>query len=174
MKTEVNLITPRKKQTKKAIRLASLVSVFVFAFFFITGVLILSFVIFLKGSLGEISSREDDIKAKINSLSSQKERILLIKDRLSNIQKVLGSRKKLSDKIEEVFRVVPKSFSVDSINASESLMSFRFSSPDLLLINNFLEEDLKNFSPKGIKRIDIKSFGRSSKEYFFTLDFHWE
>lgn len=176
MKTGINLITQKKHDAKKIDNRIFLVAIAFFSICFVIGLTIITYVLVLKGVYSGVLSDESAVKAKLTSLSAQKERSLLIKDRLSGIQKILSIRKKLSTKVTTILAEIPPDFGLESIEAKEELVSIRLKAQSLAEIDSLFEEKLKKSAKTfgNLSRIDIKSFSQRGDNYVFVLDFHYQ
>ena len=173
MSTQINLITEKKRQARKAIRFITLFSLVVFTLFFIAAASLLATVLSLKNNLSLYTQNEQDLRAKLTSFSQTRERTILIQDRLVNIDKIIKTRKNLSTKIQSIMSIFPSNFLIDSVEGTENVVTFRLTTSDLSAVDNLLEEKLKNVKINNLAKVDFKSFEENKGGYSFNLDFRF-
>ena len=175
MNSEINLISRNQKQ-KRQIRRLFFISILCFGLIaaFSTGILVYNLT--LKANASAIDSQILEYKSKNASLSKQKEQALALRDRLSNIQKLLTSKKKVVEKLLAVLDEFPESIGIKEMKADDDVISIRVSSFLLSDFEPFVGDKIIEFGKSnkvGIKRIDLSGFSASSKGYELSLDYYF-
>jgi Tfp pilus assembly protein PilN len=97
MPKKINLLTPELAVSKdiaraaKIIKRLSLVGVVLTMFVGVLGILV---VVYYTNKLRSIQSQNESLQASINSLESEEEGLILVKDRVQKIQTLLNSRER--------------------------------------------------------------------------------
>lgn len=175
MNTEINLISKSQKQ-KRQIKRIFLISILCFAFFAVFSVGLLVYGFSLNSKISEIDSQILNYKSKNASLSKQKEQAIVLRDRITNIQKLVASRKKVVEKFLAVLGDFSENIGIREINASDDLISIRVFSPVLSDFEPFVGERIVEFGKTnevGVKRIDLSGFNTTSKGYDLSLDYYF-
>ena len=175
MKTQINLATP-KKVTKQALRRFHFFSLFAFVFSFIVAVCLLILTLILNANVSGIETRISEINSKISLIADKKEKALFIKDRLSNIQKVITSRKDLNAKISPIIATLPQNADMDSITAKDELVTIYITAPSLADLDALINEKITAYAStpaSTIRKVDIGDFGVRNGVYSVSLDFYF-
>lgn len=175
MKSQINLATP-KKVTKQTLRKFHLFSLFSFVFSFVLAVCLLIVSLILNANVSSIEARISDTNNRILLIADKKEKALFIKDRLSNIQKVIVNRKDLNAKISPIIATLPQNADMDSITAKDELVTIYISAPSLADLDALINEKITAYAstPEStIRKVDIGDFGVQNGVYSVSLDLYF-
>lgn len=175
MKDDINLITPRKI-TKTAIRKIVLASFIVFGSIFTIALVSLFYSFFLHSTLSSLDAQSTTIKSNINGLGARREKTIIIKDRLINVQKALNNRKKVEVNTASIVSAMPKGVVIGSVNADNEKITLHLSASNLNDLDSLTQNTLPTFaknSKLGIKKIDSSSLSVLKDTYGLTLDFYF-
>jgi len=175
MKSQINLATP-KKVTKQALHKFHLFSLFSFIFSFVVAACLLIVTLILNANVSGIETRISDINSKISLIADKKEKALFIKNRLSNIQKVITSRKDLNAKISPIIATLPQNADMDSITASDEVVTIYITAPSLADLDALINEKITKYAStpaSTIRKVDIGDFGVRNGVYSVSLDFYF-
>lgn len=105
-----------------------------------------------------------------------KAKTLTVKERLSAIQRILSSRKSLTENFNALKSVIPPGVDITDISTTESAITVKLASTSLESLNTFLEEKLATIlddKELKVKKIDVSGFGfqRGSGGYSTTVMF---
>lgn len=175
MKDDINLITPRKI-TKSAIRKIVLISFIVFGSVFALTVASFFYSFFLHSTSSSLDAQSKSIQLSISGLGDRREKTIIIKDRLTNIQKILNNLKKVESNTSSIVSEIPKGIVVSGVNADDQKITLRLSSPSLNDLDLLTQDTMLKFaksSKLGIKKIDSSSLSVAKDAYGLTLDFYF-
>lgn len=175
MRNEINLLS-KVQQTKKRIRKLFIVSVVISGITFFSAVVVLVYALIVNANLSAVNTKISDLQGKITSLSKQKETALRIRERLSNIQKILSTRKNLSIKATDVLGIFPPNITVDEFKVTQDLVSIRVESPNLGDIDDIIVNkinDSSRMSKLGLRKVDLKTFSNDKNNYVVAFDFYY-
>ena len=175
MRNEINLLS-KVQQTKKRIRKLFVVSIVVSGLTFLTAIVILAYSFILNSDLSGVNTRISDLQGKITSLSKQKETALRIRERLSNIQKILLTRKNLSIKANDILGIFPPNIIVDEFKVTQDLVSIRVESPSLSDVDSIMVNqigDSSRMGKLGLRKVDLTAFSSDKSNYVAAFDFYY-
>lgn len=175
MKDDINL-TLRVGSEKKQMSQVVTICLALFFVFLIIALALIFYAFVLSGKSSTLGTTQTDLTNKIAALSSTKEKMLTLEERLTSIRKIIATRKKLDARMLSVLSVVPKGASIEGVTADEKLISVNLSSASLADFNTLLETRLPQFTkdkPAGLSRINIKSFDQQGSSYLLSLDFYF-
>lgn len=176
MNEDINLARESQK-TKIVIKGLSLVLLATFVVIFLIAFLVLSYSLLLKGRHSALVRQENELKSKISSLASKKQKELAIRERLGNIRKIMKDRGMIGDKVDMILSVMPSGFDIDSINATGEVVSFKLTSTSLAKFDKLIEEELPGLGKDrklNVKRIEIASFSQTDNNYSLALSFDFK
>lgn len=175
MKNEINLLS-KVQQTKKRIRKLFIVSIAIFGATFVAAVSVLIYSFIVNSDLSTVNSKITDVQGKIASMSKQKEAALRIRERLSNIQKILSTRTNLTVKANDVLGIFPQDITVDEFKVAQDTVSIRVESPSLVDIDNVMNNKILKYATKnklGPRKVDLTSFSNNKNNYVVSFDFYY-
>lgn len=175
MKSKINLFRKKDLQKTDPRMLYGAVGIFVVVFVLSLGTLL--YYQSLKNNLTSLDAQEVQLRQEINTSYAQKKAdMLVLKDRLQNIQRILAGRSDMTTKVTTILRSLPQGLSIDGISSKPNQVTMQFSSDSLFEINSLLEEDILEFPQTqagGLRKIDLGSFGvdKKTSKYKFSLVF---
>lgn len=172
MKTDINLSakTGLKQKTNKLL----LASIIIFAFFFSIAVGLMTYSLILKSQATSLIRKTGDLRGQIASHASQKEKLVIVKERIEAIKKIMGARKNIDTNIALVVSYIPENLGIDSIKADDKEVSLRLSSSSLADFDVLLEEKIPVISgdkKSKITKIELSSFTQKGEGYAISLNF---
>lgn len=177
MKSSINLVSKRRKPNAFHKRFL-IICVTFFSIVFLTSVGLIAYRLLLQSQLSELEAEEATLISVVNENPEKKVKFLTVRERLSEIQNILSERKNLNIRIAGVEEVLPIDVGVKLIESDEETVKFRVAAPNLVSLNNLIEqriEEYANEQGKAIKRIEMTSFNLdpSSLQYEanFTIEF---
>ena len=176
MKSQINLVS--KKEQRKSLGRFNIATMGIFGATFLAATGLLIYLLILNLQIAGLDRTREDLNSQITQLSSQKLNVLLLKERLASIQKVLSGRTDVNPKMQTVLSLLPSNVDVSSINTDSSHIVVRLTSTSLSDLNSILENNIGKFTEHpelGIKKIDLATFGVDTKaaQYFAELNFQF-
>ncbi len=176
MKNSINLVSKRRRPGKFHRRLF-IVSVIFFSIAFLISAGLIGYSLILGGQLEVLKSDETKLIAAVNLDPEKKVKFLTVKERLSEIQKILNERKNLNNRINTVSAVLPQDLGISLIESDEQQIKLRVTAPDLVSLNNLIEEKIESYATeqnRGVKRIEMTSFGLNPNTLLYEATFSIE
>lgn len=152
-------------------------SIGIFSIVLFIALSILGYTFFLHSTLASLQKEEDDLKAQLAQNNDKKANILVLKERLSNIQKVMSSRTDINKKVSAILGIFPQDVSISNVQASSDKITFTLVSDNLEAIDQLIENKIKAFTINKtlpVKKIDLVSFNlnpKSGYNLFFAFEF---
>jgi hypothetical protein len=174
MKKGINLTVGGRK-VDKVFRKAFVVSV---ALFFAVVVVSLGLIIYrliLKNSFDSLQTKEQQFNQQLLGYVEKRDKFVETKSRLSEIKKIISQRSPTTIRIDTLTDVVPTDSSVTALGGDEEQMQISLESENLASLNQIIEEKLIEVSQdkqKGIKKVDMKSFGLNPRSLMYTVTFN--
>ena len=169
---KINLLPPDlgpNASVLKALNLVKKLAVVFSIVFFVFGILLVSYILFLRIKIQASVKRSDGYKSSIVNLKSTEQSLYLLKERIGNIKKLLGSKTKinpLSDS-NSLFLNHP-GITLTQVVTSLDKITVSGNSQSTSSINSFFENIISNNLYPNIK---LTSFLFSPKAgYLFNLD----
>ena len=107
-------------------------------------------------------------------MQDKKDKLIETKSRIADIQKVLSKRSPIVNRLETVSSVISSDSTVDAINGTDTDMQLTLESENLATLNDLIEAkiaDLASDKKRGIKKIEMRSFGLNPKTLKYSLTF---
>lgn len=176
MKNDINLIDvgARPKTGKQDVVLLSTICMFTLVF--VVTVLVLFYSFLQKSHLSQVNTTVNSLQAKMSILSSEKNKILTVSNRLGSIKNIISSRHALDSKMQAIISFIPSNFSVKNFTASDKQVSMVLSSTSLADFDNLLEVRIPQITKNkalGIDHVDIGSFTNDQGEYSLLITFYF-
>ncbi len=173
MKNSINLVSKRQAPNRfhKRFFIAGL-SFFSVTFLLSVGVIGYQFL--LSEQLATLKSEESVLISQVNSDPEKKIKFLTIRERLTEIQKVIARRQDVNSRINAISEVVPGDIGINVIEGDEEEMRVRVAADNLSSLNNLIEERIEEFAleqGKTVKRIEMTSFGLNSNSLLYEATF---
>lgn len=173
MKNQINLVST-KSGVKNELKKSFLISIILLGFVVILSIFTSAYNLILSNDLSNAQLEENSIKNKI-AASPQKAKILLIQDRLQNIDKIIKSRKDINNKVISILEIIPESANIESVNISDKSLSIVLSSDNLSEYNLLLDKIYafpKNYN--NIKNVTMHSFDFNKKTGKYNLGLNFD
>lgn len=176
MKENINLIS-RKTVSKRTFRRLFIISFISFISVFFFSFAMLAYILILQANLSSLEEHAKQIRSGITSISDKKNSMLIIKERLANISRILSQRKKIDTKVTEILNLFPADLDTNTIIATDDLISFKLGSKYLSVLDELANNKIPAFSKTSkinVKHVDFSGFGRTkSGTYTLSLDFYF-
>ena len=174
MSNDINLISQSVNIKKTYSKLPMLLGgLFIVVFIIALSTILYSFA--LKGVLGNLSEEVDQEKAKIAAMISQKQKVLLISERLATVRKIISGRSNLESRVSAILAAIPSNFNVDAVNGEKDKVVIKVASRNLSEFDNLLEVGIPALAKDkklNLKKIESSSFSRSGN-YQLSLAFYF-
>jgi hypothetical protein len=176
MKSQINLIS--RKTEQHGIGRFNIIALSIFAGIFVIAIACLVYTFILNLQVSSLEATKNDLETQIGKLSSEKLNVLLLKERLTSIDKVLHGRIDLNPKMQIVLSLLPDTVQIGSIETDSRHIAVTVQSPRLSDLNTVLEERLTNFTKKPglqIGKIDLDSAGldTTTGRYYAILNLQY-
>lgn len=136
MNSSINLVSSRNQALEREQKvLLMLRSVAVFLLITIAGISVLAFIITTQIPLSQIKNEEASTLQGISALSKKLTNYYLLKDRVSNVNKLLIIRKNYTEALAAVFDNVGEDLTIDSLIVEEGKLEIEISGKSLVPIN---------------------------------------
>jgi hypothetical protein len=159
MSNSINLITPQKEGLERRQRTVKILRIISISFLLATFLLsLILFIISSRLSISDIKKQENSASDSLGLVHNKFAKLILVKDRMDNIQIIIKQRKNYQNLINSILKVVPQDSSINSLGIEKDKITLIVSSPSLLSINKFLD-DIVTFSKnkKVINNVIINS-----------------
>src|SRR3989344_2274448 len=124
----------KNKEIIKALRITSVISLFLVAFF--------SFLVFLlklQSPLTNLQNEEQDTLSKISVLHPKAARLFLASDRIKNISEIISRRPDFEKRIAIILKAIPNDVSLSTFNIDNKNVSIVATSSSLSSIGQVLD-----------------------------------
>ena len=164
MAAKINLLPPELAGSKTIIKAGRILNIFAasaIAIFFIVASLGVFSIYVFTNELNDLTTQSDTLKTTIRSLEGVESRLVLIKDRVEKVQRVLADRKneETFNKQKEIVDNMPASFTFEEaeIEGEKSILGIvsTSSSGMVELFNRILSQ---NFVRLALNSIDFNQF----------------
>lgn len=177
MKTSINLVSKKRKPSEfhKRFLIASIVF---FSIIFVVSAGFIGYRFFLQNEVGNLKTEESGLIAMVNQDLDKKSKFLTVRERLSEIQKIINQRKNINNKIKGVSGIIPSDVEVNLVDGDENEIKLKVTAKNLVSLDSLIEKRIAEYAndqKKGIKRVEMTSFGLNSEslQYFanFVIEF---
>lgn len=177
MKDSINLVS--KKKIPNAFHKRFFVgAVIFFSIVFLISAGLIGYTLILSSKLSEVKSEETNLIVEVNQDPEKKVQFLTVRERLSEIQKVINKRKNINTKIDTVSEFLPFDVSLNLVEGDDETISLRVAASDLSSLDSLIEEKINEYvvkQGKGVKRVEMTTFNlnRDTLQYEanFTIEF---
>ncbi len=176
MKDDINLLGTHEKKPVKKQNYFLIISAGFFGLMFLISIFVLALSFIEKNRLSDVNTSVNNLQAKIDVLSSEKNKLLTIENRLGSIKRIMSSRKPIDTKMQAIVSFIPASFNVNEFSASDIKLSITMTSSSLADFDNFLEVKIPQLTKNkalGINHIDMSSFSTDESLYSMTATFYF-
>ena len=173
MKQGINLTLGRKR-VDSALKKVFYVTAGIFCFTVIISIGLIIYRLVLKSTYDSFDQKEQHLNTQLLAMQDKKDKLIETKSRISDVQKVLGKRSPIVARIDAISGIIPSDSQVDSINGTDTDMQITLESENLSSLNDLVEErvaTLANDKKKGIKKIEMRSFGLNPKTLKYNITF---
>jgi hypothetical protein len=173
MKSGINLTTGRK-QVNAIYKKAFYISVGIFAFTVVISIALIGYRLILNNSFNSLSNQEQTLNSQILSLQEKMTKYVQTQQRLKDARTIIAKRSATNQKIDEVTKIVSGSAQLTDISGSDDSVEMTVQSDNLASLNDLMEQKILELSKdkkKGIKKIDIESFGLNPKTLIYQAVF---
>lgn len=160
MKREINLSLGPRKDNTLAKRI-TLYSSIIFSIVVCITLGILSYRLFLSNQLSNLTGDEEVLQAQLNSIKEQRDKFVVVKERLGEAKRILGRRLNITGKFDNVEALIPSQASLETFNGTEEEVELRVESENLGSLSQLINEkiaELANDKKQGVQKIEMKSF----------------
>lgn len=173
MKKGINLAFGTKK-VDKVFRKAFVVSVIFFVVVVVVSISLIVYRLILKSTFDNLEVQEQQLNQQLLALVEKRDKFLEIKTRLKDIQNIINRRSPTTVRIDTVTGFIPTTATIDTLSGDEETISVSIESDDLASLNDLVQQKLIEVSEdrqKGIKKIDMSSFGLNPKSLLYEASF---
>ncbi len=160
MKKEINLTLGRKKESTLSKRVLLGASV-LFSVVVIISIGILSYRLVLSTKLSSLSNNEETLIIQLNSLREQRDKMLTIKERLEESQRIIGKRLNITSKFDELATIIPQKATLETFTGTDEEIELQVESDSLDSLGELINEKISTLTTdkkRGIKKIEMKNF----------------
>jgi len=171
MKQGINLSLGRKR-VDNALKKIFYISAGIFFITVVISFLLIVYRLVIKSTYETLDQKELLLNQQLLSMQDKKDKIIETKSRIVDIQKILGKRSPVIVRLNSISNLIPVDSQVDSLNGSASDMQINLESENLSSLNDLIEEKvtaLASDRKKGIKKIEMGSFGLSPKTHKYSI-----
>ncbi len=173
MKQGINLSLGRKR-VDNALKKIFYVTAGAFIFTVVISLSLIIYRLVLKGMYDSLDQKEQKLNIQLLTMQDKKDKLIETKSRIADIQKVLSKRSPIVNRLETVSSVISSDSTVDAINGTDTDMQLTLESENLATLNDLIEAkiaDLASDKKRGIKKIEMRSFGLNPKTLKYSLTF---
>lgn len=173
MKRTINLTLGRKR-VDNALKKIFYATVVVFSISVVVSLGLITYRLILKGTYDALESREQEFNSQLLAQQEKKDKLLEIKSRISEIRKILSNRAPMTVRLDTLSSIVPPTSQVNSLAGDDVDVQMTIESEDLSSLSELLEQkiaELASDKKKGIKRIEMRSFGLNPKTLKYNISF---
>ncbi len=173
MKQGINLTLGRKR-VDSALKKFFYVTVGVFCATVVISLGLIVYRLVLRGTYDSLDQKEQKLNSQLLAMQEKKDKLIEIKSRIADVQKVLSKRSPVVSRLDSVSGVISSDTAVDAINGTDTDMQITLESDSLSLLNDLIESkiaELATDKKRGIRKIDLRSFGLNPKTLKYSLTF---
>lgn len=176
MKNSINLVSKKRRPSALHKRFY-LISLIFFSIVFLSSAGLISYNYLLSGQLEGLKGEEADLVSSINSNPEKKIKFLTLKERLSEIQKVINKRKNINSRIVSVTDVLPQNVGISEVEGTDESISISVTAQDLASLDNLMQQRIEQYVEergRGVKRIEMRSFSLDPESLQYEATFKLE
>jgi hypothetical protein len=162
-----NLNVEKQAQTLKLLRTIAIIMLIGVAL-----VSIVFFVITLLLPIEQVKKSQSQTIQEISGFHKQLATYNLIRDRVSNVKKILAIRKDYPQIIDSILGMLPQDMTVDTLTFDNNILVITVKGQSLFFINQFID-DFSNFSNNNhkIQNLTVKTlqYSPDTAVYFLTF-----
>lgn len=137
--SDINLILPKNQESlkrEKRIKLFNSIALVCLIIIGLTSIII--FLLIQSLNIPSIKQQQGDVLKQMSQFQSKQAKLLVLSDRINNIQNILDKRKDLSSVTNIILERMPNQLSIDSLEMDEKTISITASSTSLFSIGEFI------------------------------------
>lgn len=173
MKTSINLVSKKGRPSSFHKRFFT-VAVIIFSLAFLISAGLILYRLYLSNELSSYKQEESRLTSIVNSDPEKKVKFLAIRERLSEIQKVVSKRKNINSRLISVSQTLPLDVGIAFIEGDESKVSLEVVADDLSSLNTLIENKIEEYASENkkiIKRVEMSSFGLDPETNKYKVNF---
>ena len=141
MNKSINLVSNRNEQVERELLILKIIRVVsVSLLITISVVAISAFILSTQISLSKIKEEENTTLSQISALHDKLTTYYLTKDRLTNISRVLSTRRDYGKHINAILEKVPQDLGLEAISIEKEIITTNFSGVSLISINKLIDD----------------------------------
>lgn len=171
MKKGINLSLGRKR-VDNVLKKVFYVSVGAFCLAVVISLGLIAYRLILKSSYDSLDQKEQQLNVQLLELQDKRDKLTETKSRIVEIKQVIAKRAPVTGRIQTLSDLVPVGSTVTTINGSDVDMKLSLESDSLSSLNELIEkriEEAAREKAKGIKRVDMNSFGLNPKTLQYSV-----
>lgn len=173
MKTSINLVSTKRRPSEFHRRFFIIAIIF-FSIVFIFSAGLIGYRFFLQSQLNSLKTDEAELISEVNINPEKKIKFLTVRERLSEIQKIISARKNINDKIETVAQTLPQDVEISLIGGDSEEIKLRVTASDLLSLDSLIEQriaEYANENKREVKRVEMTSFRLNADSLLYEANF---
>lgn len=173
MKQGINLSLGRKS-VDKVLQKAFVATVAIFCFTVLISFSLIIYRLILKSSYDALDAKEQKLNSQLLTLQDKKDKFVETKARLEDIKKIISKRLPMNSRISDLTQVIPSDASINSISGTDVDIKVSMESDNLTSLNDLMEQKIAQLASdkkKGIKTIQMRSFGINPKTHLYNISF---
>ncbi len=171
MKKGINLSLGHKR-VDTILRKIFIVSVGAFCVVVVISLILITYRLILKATFDSLDQKEQQLNSQLLALTDKKDKLLETKNRIAEVKKVLANRAPVTARIETIAEVVPLDAEVNGISGDDEEIDVSLESENLASLNELIEQKIEQIAldaKKGIKKVEMKSFGLNPKTSMYGV-----
>lgn len=176
MKNSINLVSKRRRPSALHKRFYIFSLVF-FSISFLISAGLIAYNFLLAGQVADLKRDEALLVAAVNTDPEKKIKYLTLKERLTEVQKVINKRKDINSRIVTVAETLPQDVGISVVEGTDESISITVTASDLISLNNLIEERIEEYAAdrgRGVKRIEMTRFDLDPESLQYEATFKLE
>jgi len=180
MNTGINLVTHHQPIVHKHLRKVIIVSVLIFIFVFLLTVTSILYTVFLNRQYDQLVIQEEEVTAQIETLGLKRQKVIMLTQRLSAIERLLSTRRTLDQRFATIADTLTN-FSISDISVTDTKINLSLSSSNLAAYNTLFDNlsDMNTVATysalsKEIVDVTIQDFGYANNSNLYESQLELE
>lgn len=173
MNKSINLVSNRNEQVERELLILKIVRVVSVSLLITISVIAISaFILSTQISLSRIKEEENATLSQISALHDKLTTYSLTKDRLTNIARILSTRRDYGKHINAILEKVPQELSLEAISIEKEIITINVSGKSLIPINKLIDDiSLLGKEKKLLNNVKLQSLSLDVKsgKYFVLM-----
>ncbi len=141
MNKSINLVSNRNEQVERELLILKIVRVVAVSLLITISVVAISaFILSTQISLSRIKEEENATLSQISALHDKLTTYYLTKDRLTNISRILSTRRDYGKHINAILEKVPEDLSLEAISIEKEVITINVAGTSLIPINKLIDD----------------------------------